>query len=117
MEHGLVKTYKHNGCRCEPCTKAHTDYCRRQKAGQFKMRKTPTTMKAQWREQAACVGQPPLWFDIDEPTLWILGAQICHSCPVQKECYQTHINNPDAFGVYGGVPLEAGTPTYPKGHS
>jgi Transcription factor WhiB len=124
MEHGTRNGYR-NGCRCEPCTSANAEQSRQHRAWTAYLKnnstmlatrysKHATNMKAQWREEAVCVGKPPLWFDIDEPTLWMLGAQICHSCPVQQDCYQAHINNPDAYGVYGGVPLEAGIRIYPK---
>ena len=129
-----TRTQYQRGCRCEPCVEANNEYCRRYyrgyrenervTVGAFRIPESTRgqhglgagivniDVMASWRESAACVGiNPDLW-DIDQPTQWPAGAKICADCPVQQQCLKDHLNNIDAFGLYGGVPLWAGVPMH-----
>lgn len=64
-----------------------------------------------WAADAACSGHDPRLWDIDYPHLWADGSAICEGCPIRLPCIRKHRGNRDAFGVYGGVPIEAGEPT------
>lgn len=67
-----------------------------------------TTMDAPWRLSAACLEHDPqLWF----PGVGDEGAearQICHTCPVKRECLEWSlavegsIGRTDRHGIYGG---------------
>ena len=134
--HGLAKTYKHKGCRCSACTTAHNIYQaelrQRQKNSKeteptfYKIpdatkyrcgvgtETTATNINATWRRSAACVGHDPAMWDIDNPQQWEQAATICSTCPVRQDCATDNFGNLDAFGMYCGIPLWAGTPMEQK---
>jgi len=132
MIHGVRNTYARHKCRCEPCTMANRIYTQGLKkrlkeerpkdktfaripyTTRFKhgvgTETTVTNISATWRQSAACVGNDPRMWDIDNPDQWSEAMTICSSCPVRQQCGNDGFNNPDAFGVYSGVPLWAGVP-------
>lgn len=65
---------------------------------------------ADWRRQAACVGEDPRYWDIDLPEHWADAIEICKRCPVQIDCYREHRGQYHASGVYAAIPLEHGEP-------
>jgi len=64
---------------------------------------------------AACKGLSPVLWDIDSKRWqWREGARICGTCPVQDACYTYAVDN-KMDGVWGGVPLKGGKPTFGRG--
>lgn len=61
---------------------------------------------ATWRRQAACRGADGLFFNGrggNDATSKALA--ICMTCPVRSECLEFAIDNAQAVGIWGGLPL------------
>lgn len=61
-----------------------------------------------WMDQAACgEGHPDAWFpEQGEPNTLLHAAyarRICASCPVQAQCLQMAMDNPELEGIWAGT--------------
>jgi hypothetical protein len=66
--------------------------------------------KHKWKDQASCIDYDTnLFFDKYEEDELLRPAveSICHSCPVQRECFAVGVSQKE-WGVWGGIYLEAG---------
>ena len=72
----------------------------------------PTEWSAQrhvWRDHAACIGKPMMWFYASErwPELIELALATCQGCPIRQQCLTDALNyevgDRDVYGVRGGM--------------
>lgn len=54
----------------------------------------------EWRRKAACTTSDPNWFfdPLTEPR----ALNVCRYCPVQIECLEHALTQPEPYGVWGG---------------
>ncbi len=62
-----------------------------------------------WLDDAACKGADlTLFYDGEHETpdvraVRVMRAkEICHVCPVRKQCFDTAMSNDEAYGIWGG---------------
>ena len=58
-----------------------------------------------WRTHAACIGQPPHWWDDEDPHHTRRALTICHTCPVASACLADALRTPTYLdhGIRGGT--------------
>lgn len=62
-----------------------------------------------WVEQASCAGMTVLLLDFfgKQRVDWGLSKEVCHKCPVRRECLGYALESQTVHGVWGGLdPLE-----------
>lgn len=62
-------------------------------------------MSGHWRVSALCAEiDPDLWFpEKGHYSDAFTAKRICYQCPVQAECLEYALANPDLLGVWGGA--------------
>lgn len=60
-----------------------------------------------WRNQAACIGFDPKDFFPERGDTWTeetrRAMHACKKCPVRAECLTHALNEPESFGIWGGM--------------
>ena len=57
-----------------------------------------------WQKDAACKGKDTdRWFALESDPATYEAKQVCAGCPVRESCLQFAIDNPEHFGVWGGL--------------
>jgi len=59
-----------------------------------------------WRQHAACLGQPVDRFFPEDPNQYRNGVRLCEGCVVKGACLDEALQVPasiDRFGVFGGM--------------
>lgn len=111
------------GCRCRDCRRAAADYeYRRQHAADPNTPAAQRLASQQWRESAACAGQPVEWWypagpdstrtKISNRIVDAPGIAICRQCPVRVACLDHAIATHEPDGIWGGL-----TPTSRDHHA
>lgn len=65
-----------------------------------------------WKKDAACVGNPPEWWDVGDKGNEV-AKKICGGCPVNQACYQSALDN-HVFGVIQGGEDHCGKTRNPR---
>lgn len=66
-------------------------------------------MPKHWRDQALCIGQPPIWFDPNASKEDLeQGEETCMDCPLAVECLREHAATKE-FGLWGGMVVNGKT--------
>jgi WhiB family redox-sensing transcriptional regulator len=63
-------------------------------------------MSESWRQKAACIGEDTeYWFSTDTGITPAMrrALTICRSCEVQLACLQYAVDQPEYFGIWGGM--------------
>lgn len=112
-EHGTTTSYR-EGCRCEPCRKAGSDYQKRYRAKRREASGLPVNPNdwftyvdegdVSWLDQAACrTVHTSIFFPGRGETGNIAKAKaVCADCPVKHECLAYAIRTNQQVGVWGG---------------
>jgi len=102
MKHGRIKSYN-NGCRCEACKSAQSEY--------RKQRRADTAfphllVRHDWYDQALCRTERhdvDLFFvDRHGPGHSAAAVAVCRRCPVRQECLDYALTYRERYGVWGG---------------